>query len=490
MIRILKKDLETEELTEQSVYEKNEYYANKIFLLLTIGIFIVSVIFFVTCSVEESSYEFYSVLPGIVCICVSFLAMAVSFVLTMNGRFYKRHIKYSLFFITEITILVASVVYGFNYTAMLFIFPILISNRYPSKRFQTVVSVFSIIMATAMPVICIWAGHVFKYVFFDHNQINFFEGTVIEIGDSFYYSFIEHFDDIDWYYTYLDTIKEASIACFFMISLFVFLNYHVVKSHRKHLSEEETLVNNKLKNERDLLLAKSVQESALPGNDLFSDDKIKIIGKMLPSEYVGGDFYDYFKTNNGKICLVVGDISGHGLPAAMFMMSVRNTLRAISDVLTSPAEIMTRVNKIICERNEINMFATIWFGIIDSDSENITFANAGHPFPFVKRLDGELVSIENEPNAPIGILEDEIYLEYSCRLTPGDEIIIYTDGIIEADDENGKQYGIDNFKKSIEAAKDPGNGFIENIVNDLVDYTKSTAFEDDVTLLTAYVKPG
>ena len=490
MIRIFKKGLEKEEFTEQSVYEKNEYYANKTFLLLTNGIFIVSVIFFLVSCAEEHSYEFYSILPEIVCMGVSFLAMAISFVLTMNGRLYRRHIKYSLFFITEITIFVTSVVYGFNYTAMLFIFPILISNRYPSKRFQTVVSAFSIIMATAMPVLCIWAGRTFKYVFFDHNQVNFFEGTVIEVGEAFYYSFIEHFDDIDWYYTYLDTFKEASVACFFMISLFVFLNYHLIKSHRKHLSEEATLVNNKLKNERDLLLAKSVQESALPGNDLISDDKIKVIGKMLPSEYVSGDFYDYFKTNDGKICLMVGDISGHGLPSAMFMMSVRNTLRAISDVLTSPAEIMTRANKIICEQNEINMFATIWFGIIDNDSEIITFVNAGHPFPFLKKSNGELVPIKNETNAPVGIFDDEVYLEHSYRLTPDDEIIIYTDGIIEATDESGKQYGIDNFKKSIESAKNSGNGFIECIVNDLVDYTKSTVFEDDVTLLTVYVKPG
>ena len=338
-------------------------------------------------------------------------------------------------------------------------------------------------MAAAIPVLCIWAGQIFKYVFFDHNQVNFFNGTVIEVGDSFYYSFIEHFDEIDWYYTYLDTIKEASIACLFMIILFVFVNHFVIKSHRKHLYENEILTVNKLKNERDLLLAKSVQESALPESNFADYDKLKIIGKMLPSEYVSGDFYDYFAIGEDKICLVVGDVSDHGLPSAMFMMSVRNTLRTICDILISPGEIMTKANKILCERNEVNMFATVWLGIINLKSGIITYVNAGHPFPIVKKSNGDVFTIECETNAPMGIFDDEVYNEYTYKLIQGDQIIIYTDGITEACNKEKSQYGDENFKKSIQSAGESDNDFVDDIVRDLVVYTNSTVFEDDVTLL-------
>ena len=471
------------ELTEQSVYEKNEYSANKTFLLLTVGLFLLSLIMLGFCYFEERTYNIYSSLTGIVSAAVSFLAMAAAFILAVNGSLYKQHMKYWMFFITEITILVLVGVYGFNYTTILFTIPILISNRYPSRRFQTVVSVSSIIMATAMPLVCLWLGQVFKYVFFDHNQINFFEGTVITVDEAFYYSIIEHFDEIDWYSTYLDTFKEASVSCFFMTSLFVFINYLVVNAHRRNLSENETLMNNKLKSERELLLAKSVQESALPEKSFSDYEKFEIAGKMLPSEYVSGDFYDYFPVGEDKICLVVGDVSDHGLPSAMFMMSVRNTLRTVSDILPSPGEIMTRANRILCERNEVNMFATVWLGIFELKSGIITYVNAGHPLPLVKKSGGEIVEVESEANAPLGIFDREIYFEHSYALEKGDVILIYTDGVTEAAGEDGKQYGTDNFKESIKSAGNFENGFLDSIVNELVSYRKSAVFEDDVTLL-------
>ena len=482
-----KKNTWQEEFTEESVYARNEYYANETFLILTIGVFIVSLISFITCYIEEYTYEFYSPIPSAFSIGTSFVAMVVSLILTMNGKLAKRHIKYCLFFITEITILVYIGVYGFNYTAIMFTIPILISNRYPSKRFQMVVSIFSIIMSALMPIICICLGQISKFVFFDHNQINFFEGTIIEVGESFYYSLMEHFDDIDWYYTYLDTFREASLACFFMTSLFVFINYLVVNAHRRSLYENETLIKNKLKGQRDLLLAKSVQESALPKANFTNYNKIKISGKMLPSEYVSGDFYDYFMIGKDKICLVVGDVSDHGLPSAMFMMSVQKTLRAVSETLTSPAEIVTKTNKIICERNEVNMFATIWLGIMDLNDGVIKFVNAGHPFPFVRKIDGEVIKLESETNAPVGIFDDEEYLEHSYQFIKGDEIIIYTDGIPEAEGEDRKQYGIDKLKESIKFAGNFEDKFVDDIINDLIAYTKSTNFADDVTLLTGKI---
>ena len=484
LFREFNKDPWKGEITEQSVYERNEYYANRTFLLLTIGIFIVSAVSLAICYIQENSYELYSPVPGIISVCISIAAVVIAVILTRNGKLSRRYIKYCLFFMTELTILVFIGVYGFNYTAILFTIPVLISNRYPSKRFQTIVSASSIIMATAMPILCLWFGQTFKYVFFDHNQINLFNDTVIDVGESLYYSIIENFDKIDWYYTYLDTLKEASVSCFLMTSLFVFVNYLVVNAHRRSLLENETLINNKMKSQRDLLLAQSVQESALPENGFTDYGRIKIIGKMLPSEYVSGDFYDCFRIDDDKICLVVGDVSDHGLPSAMFMMSVRNTLRTVSDILTSPAEIMTKANQIICERNEMYMFATVWLGIIDLNSGIITYVNSGHPFPFIRKSSGEIITIECENNTPVGIFEDEIYSEYTYQCEVGDEIIIYTDGIIEANGEGGKQYGTDNFMKSIQSARALEEGFIDDVVNDLVDYTRSTAFEDDVTILT------
>ena len=474
---------------EMTVYERNEYEVNARFLQFITGMFLFFAVYFAITYFQERSYSAFSLKGGIATAAFSFISVLMGFVAAIKSGLTDKRLKYILFFLSEISILAFACAYGFNYTAIMFAIPVLISNRYSSKKYNILVTVTSVITVIAAPILALWVGQLLKYVFFDHNTLNFYPGTVITVGDSFYYSVIENFDKIDWRYTYIDTIKETSISCLFMMSLFLFANMHSIKIHRKDLVEKEQLINSEAQKKRDLFLAKSVQESVLPGGDSPVPANMEMKGIMLPSEYVSGDFYDYFPVGEDKFCMMIGDVSDHGLPAAMFMMSVRNTLRTLCEILTSPGEIVRRTNKIMCERNEENMFATLWIGVVSLKTGEMTFVNAGHPCPIVKKAgSNEIKIVETAADVPVGLFDDTSYEEHSLTLEPGDTLILYTDGITEARNSTDEIYGDANFENSVRNAAENLEDLAECLERDLTAYTGSDSFKDDVTLLLGSYK--
>ena len=193
----------------------------------------------------------------------------------------------------------------------------------------------------------------------------------------------------------------------------------------------------------ELRMANQIQESVLPNIfPAFPDrEEFDIYATMDPAKEVGGDFYDFFLIDKDHLGIVIADVSGKGVPAALFMMASKIILQSCAMLGRSPAEILTRTNEAICSNNRMERFVTVWFGILDLKTGLITGANAGHEYPAVKRGEGyELFKTKH--GMVIGAMENVTYSEYRLQLQPGDRLFLYTDGLPEATDASEEMFGV------------------------------------------------
>ena len=193
----------------------------------------------------------------------------------------------------------------------------------------------------------------------------------------------------------------------------------------------------------ELSLATQIQAAMLPHIvPAFPDRKdFDIIGSMDPAKEVGGDFYDYFLVDDDHLCMVIADVSGKGVPAALFMMASKIILQSVAMLGGSPAEILTKTNQAICSNNEAEMFVTVWVGMLELSTGKLTCSNAGHEYPVFKRPDGNFELYKDRHGFVIGGMEGAKYKEYEIQLKPGAKLFVYTDGVPEATNESQELFG-------------------------------------------------
>lgn len=209
----------------------------------------------------------------------------------------------------------------------------------------------------------------------------------------------------------------------------------------------------------ELSLATAIQAAMLPHDfPPFPDRKeFDIYAMMEPAREVGGDFYDFFFIDEDHLCLVIADVSGKGIPAALFMMISKTILASVAMLgRRSAAEILMKTNEALCSNNKVEMFVTAWVGILEVSTGKLTAANAGHEYPFIKRADGPFEVYKDKHGLVIGGMADTVYKEYTLDLKPGDKLFVYTDGIPEASNSDGKMFGLDRLAEALN--KEGGSG--------------------------------
>ena len=194
--------------------------------------------------------------------------------------------------------------------------------------------------------------------------------------------------------------------------------------------------------DKELEYAKQIQLSALPTN--FPDDEdFDIYAQMIAAKEVGGDFYDFYKLSDSTVAILVADVSGKGIPAAMFMMTAKTIIKDLAESGIAVNDIFTRANEKLCENNESGMFVTAWMGILDLNTGSLQFANAGHNPPLIKRADGSFEYLKTRPGFILAGMEGVRYRANEITLSPGDRLFLYTDGVPEATNAENKLYGED-----------------------------------------------
>ncbi len=236
--------------------------------------------------------------------------------------------------------------------------------------------------------------------------------------------------------------------------------------------------------DQELEFARQIQASSLPQNFKLHRDDIEIFATMKPAREVGGDFYDFFFVKAGIFAMVIADVSGKGIPAALFMMRSKAAIRSTAGAGNDPSEILTKVNEVLCEGNDTDMFVTVWLGIMDLSTGLLKCANAGHEYPVLRR-DGEDYELFKDKHSPaIGTMDGIKFKEYELTLKPGDELFIYTDGIPEAINKEVEQYGTDRLLEALNDNKDiPMERLLPRISNNLAAFVGEAEQFDDVTML-------
>ncbi|MEI6764627.1 MAG: SpoIIE family protein phosphatase [Bacteroidota bacterium] len=263
---------------------------------------------------------------------------------------------------------------------------------------------------------------------------------------------------------------------------------HMQAELKQYIENLKRTTSAKEKIESELKIARDIQMGMIPRNfPAFSDrNEFDIYGFIEPAREVGGDLYDFFFIDDHHLCFVIGDVSGKGMPAALFMAITRTILRAEAQMAeVNASKVIELVNDYLCRDNESNLFVTLIFGILDTRTGVIEFANAGHNYPFIVKRDGSVSELKNTHCIPLGISNIPCKKAGTVyNLEAGDTIFLYTDGINEAFDSNDQQYTSTRISDMLvnKAHLTPFE-LVGQLIKDVQAFSSGTEQSDDISVL-------
>lgn len=238
--------------------------------------------------------------------------------------------------------------------------------------------------------------------------------------------------------------------------------------------------------ESELKIAHTIQMSFLPKHfpPFPEKQEFDIYAALIPAKEVGGDLYDFFLLDDRRLFFSIGDVSGKGVPAALFMAVTKTLMKGIASENITPSDILERTNRELCVDNDSMMFCTVFCGILNFTTGELAYANAGHNPPLILKHESSPQWLVITPQVMLGVLEDVGYKTQSTTLEPGESLILYTDGVTEAMDHEDKLYSNDRLIQTLEMEKsDSAQELVENIILSVREFVGAVAQSDDITVL-------
>jgi sigma-B regulation protein RsbU (phosphoserine phosphatase) len=247
---------------------------------------------------------------------------------------------------------------------------------------------------------------------------------------------------------------------------------------RRRIEEEQA----RARIEEEMRLARDIQSKLLPRSapQLPGYD---IAGMGLPAESVGGDYYDFISIDERRLAVCLGDVTGHGMPAALLMANLQATIRSQALAAVSPAECMRRSNRLLYQNTDTGRFATCFYAVLEADSGRLTYSNAAQNPPLLLRSGGGQAALETG-GTMLGAFEQPSYEEAAAVLEPGDILVLYSDGVTETFDFEQREFGLDGLEAAVERARDrPAAGILDEILAAARAHARGRAPSDDMTLV-------
>jgi len=241
----------------------------------------------------------------------------------------------------------------------------------------------------------------------------------------------------------------------------------------------------KIKFEKDMKSAREIQLEIVPsGNPVFPEHpEIDIFAVLKPAEIIGGDLYDYFFIDKNHLLIAIGDVSGKGIPASLFM-AIASTLIKVNAKILSAKDIVNEVNKELSERNSNQYFVTLFLGILDVRNGIMDYCNAAHNYPYILHPDGTFKTLTKSHGLPLGIYKDKTYKNSIIELQAGDMMFLYTDGVINSKDLHNQHYGTDKLEKNIQNLTDlSSEEVVTRLLKSIILFEGETEQADDISLM-------
>lgn len=236
----------------------------------------------------------------------------------------------------------------------------------------------------------------------------------------------------------------------------------------------------------DLETAAKIQQKILPQEfpPFPERTEFNVYAEMHPARQVGGDFYDFFMLDDTKLGFVIGDVSGKGIPASIYMAVSRTMLKAIASQIDDPARCLDTVNTMLIPESGLTTFVTIFYGILDTETGLVRYCNGGHNLPYIIKQDGAVVEIENTNGLLLGKIEPIEYETKEVQLKPGEKILMFTDGVTEATAEGGDMYEEPRLEEFLaKHGSDDIEKMVRSLVVDVLKFMGKEDQSDDVTIL-------
>ena len=234
--------------------------------------------------------------------------------------------------------------------------------------------------------------------------------------------------------------------------------------------------------EQELRVARGIQQALLP-KEVPTLEGWEVTSYYQPAKEVGGDFYDFFELPDGRLGLVVGDATGHGIPAALVMAAARSMLRAVAQASASPGDVLSRANDPLVMDIPPNMFVTCLYAVLDPESGHLVYANAGHDLPYLRRRSSDAVELRAR-GMPLGLMPGMSYEEKEVVLEKGESVLFYSDGLVEAHDPQRIMFGFPKLRALV-ADHSEQESLVDSLLEELCSFTgEGWEQEDDITLLT------
>ena len=268
---------------------------------------------------------------------------------------------------------------------------------------------------------------------------------------------------------------------------------HMTDSLQQYIADLKEVTAKEERIAGELSAATTIQASMLPRNfDEFNRRKeFDLFATMDPAKEVGGDFYDFFLVDDDHIALVMADVSGKGVPAALFMAIARTLIKNRAQMGDTPAQILKNVNEQLCEGNEAELLVTVWLAVIDLKTGKGMAANAGHEHPALRRAGGEYELVVYRHSLAVAAMEGVRFREHDFELHPGDSLFVYTDGVPEATDTRNELFGDERMLAALNRVPDASpRELLKTVRADIDAFVGDAAQFDDITMLGfRYVGP-
>lgn len=259
-----------------------------------------------------------------------------------------------------------------------------------------------------------------------------------------------------------------------------------VDTLKRYIAEAESRI------DRELEFARQIQHSALPSIFPPYPERrdFDIFATMDAAKEVGGDFYDFWINDRGQLMFLVADVSGKGIPGALFMMRAKTMIKNLAESGRGIDEVFTEANRALCENNDAEMFVTAWMGQLDTETGLLQYVNAGHNPPLVRHGGGQFEYLRTRPNFILAGMETTRYRKCELQLCRGDEIFVYTDGVTEAADTGSRLYGEERLERILSASHGTAEDLCRTVRADVKKFVKGAEQSDDVTMLCVKLNPG
>ncbi len=294
-----------------------------------------------------------------------------------------------------------------------------------------------------------------------------------------------------WVYMIAPIAAIVIQSAFYGVQLIIFATvgaavymFSVIVQNQNAAYEKQQVESSRI--ETELTMASSIQADMLPSiYPAFPErPEFDIFASMDPAKEVGGDFYDFFLVDEDHLALVMADVSGKGVPAALFMMASKIIIANNTLLGKSPAKVLTDANNAICANNREGLFVTVWLGILDMITGKVVAANAGHERPAVMHAGGDFELIDDPHGLAIGGIEGMKYKEHEFTLNAGDKLFLYTDGVPEATNAEEKLFGKERMLEALNAVKDETpQGVLKGVRRSVDGFVQQAEQFDDLTML-------